>query len=343
MDVWARCAVDETIERVTLDGVAFPLGAYPVEQVQPLQGFASEFESADAGNADTEWELWPDRYVYDIVISADRLESLCRHLFSLLPARVFPILDFIGHDAYREVDPYISYELMGLDAFLDAVRRYKPFFFEDGMCGFGALSDDPFFYIFVDEHKIVTVRAAPELKEEVEAVLTAFDLQSVPEPAGADAAAHEHRGVLVSPREQPDLLSAEQIVEQLRDEWRLTLNVDAETNTDDEGRDLGLTPWRCVLRTLEDDVPRFRYAEVLLIAPNLAEAEELCFDAWVSLEAEKEADEGPDIVAADRMTETQLRELVAELPADRLPPTLTKLDRVLADQTPRILAAWWVE
>ena len=74
---------------------------------------------------------------------------------------MFPILDVLGHDAFREIDPYVAYELVALDSFMDSVRRYEDFLYEDGLCGFGAMSEEPFFYVFVDEHKIVTVRAEP--------------------------------------------------------------------------------------------------------------------------------------------------------------------------------------
>lgn len=43
------------------------------------------------------------------------------------------------------------------------------------------------------------------------------------EPAGADSAAHEHRGVLDTPKDRPELLNHDEILERLRDEWRLLL------------------------------------------------------------------------------------------------------------------------
>lgn len=272
------CKADPSIQRVTSGNFQFPLGAYPVEPLTPRPGFSMHFEPADGDDESGEWEEWPDRYVYDVVISAERVEPLCRMLFSVFPGRVYPILDVLGHDHYREIDPYISYDLVGLDRFTDAVRRFRDFLLEDGMCGFGAMSEEPFFYIFIDEHKIITLRCEPGLKEKVEKILSAFDLEQVEEPAGADAAAHEHRGVLMVPSDKPDLLSQEEIVERLKDEWSLLLNVDPDTNMDDEGRDLGVTPWRVIVRCEYENKPA-RYAEVLLDAPNLREAEEVAFDA----------------------------------------------------------------
>lgn len=310
----ARCAVDPAVQRVEINGFKFPLGVYPVEGMEPRAGYRLEFEPADAGpEGDEGLEEWPDRYVFDIVISAERVEPLFRQLVPLLPGRVYPILDFIGHDAYREIDPYISRVLIGTDWLLDAVRACRPFFFEDGMCGFGALSDDPFLHLFVDEHKIITVRCEPDLRERLERVLAAFDLHEIDDPAGADAAAHEHRNVLWTPEDRPDLLSAEEIVEDLCEAWQLDLNIDVTRNLDDNGREIGVTPWRCVVRC--DGQDRTRYAEVVVRAECLLNAEELAYDAVLGLLAAEDApeeDQDTTIVTSDRLSPLQLSELLSE-------------------------------
>lgn len=198
--------------------------------------------------AGAEWEEWPDRYVFDILISANRVESLCRALFALLPGRFYPILDVLGHDEYREVDPYVSYDLLGMDRFIDSIRRYRGFFYEDGLVGFGAMSEDPFLYIFVDEHKIVTVRAEVPMREKIEQVLAAFDLEQVDQIAGADSVTHEHRSVLDTPDDRLDLLTPDEIVEELQDGWHLELNINPDTNVDEEGAALGTTGWRVIVR-----------------------------------------------------------------------------------------------
>ncbi|MDP1662600.1 MAG: hypothetical protein Q8L55_11865 [Phycisphaerales bacterium] len=234
------------------------------------------------GLEDEDLEPWPDRYVFDINIRASRVESLCRQLYALLPGRVFPILDVMGNDGYREIDPYIAYDLVGLERFLEALRRFRGWFFEDGMVGFGAMSEEPFVYIFVDEHKIVTVRVAAGAKEQVEKILTAFDLEEVDKIAGADAAVHEHRGVLDAPSNRPDLLTHDEIVEQLRDDWGLTLNVDPFNNNDEHGNALGMVPWRCVVRVF-DEGGEVRYTESFLAAESLQNASELAISAAESL------------------------------------------------------------
>ncbi len=201
-----------------------------------------------SGGGGAEWEEWPDRYVFDILVPSTRVEALCRALFALLPGRVYPILDVLGHDEYREVDPYVSYDLLGMDRFIDSIRRYRGFFYEDGLVGFGAMSDEPFLYIFIDEHKIVTVRAEVPLREKVEQILAAFDLEQVDQIAGADSVTHEHRSVLDAPEDRLDLLTPDEIVEDLQEDWRLELNVNPDNNVDEEGQELGMTGWRCIIR-----------------------------------------------------------------------------------------------
>lgn len=299
------CQADPTIQRVEIEGFKFPLGAYPVEPMKPKPGYTLQFEPADGGSDDADWEEWPDRYVFDVVIAADRVEPLCRMLFSLLPGRVYPILDVLGNDAYREIDPYIAYDLIASERFIDNIRRFRDFLFEDGLVGFGAMGEEPFFYVFVDEHKIITIRAQTDLKEKVERILQAFDLEVCEEPAGADAAAHEHRSVLLMPDDRPDLLGPDEIVERLRDQWQLLLNVDPDSNVDDEGRALGETYWRCIARCERDTQPP-RYAEVMLKAENLRQAEETTFDAIEGISKPEEAWEDVIIVASIRVKPDQL-------------------------------------
>ncbi len=307
------CKTDPSLKRVTLGGFTFPLGVYPIEEMSPKPGYTLLFESADGGE-DEEWEEWPDRYLFDAVVTHGRLESLVWSLFSLFPGRVYPILDVLGHDDYREIDPYVSYELIGLDRLMDNLRKYRDFFFEDGMCGFGAMTEEPFLYVFIDEHKIVTIRAQTDLKERVERVLKAYDLEPTEEPAGADSAAHEHRSVLVTPEADENALSFDEIVGRLRDEWRLVLNVDPDANTDDDGNDLGVTAWRCVVRIDDEDEEKDpRFAEVYLAADCLRSAEDTALQAAEELLGDDEelpTDDAVDVIVFDRLEPEHVQELL---------------------------------
>jgi hypothetical protein len=321
-----RCKVDPSIRRVVLGSFQFPLGVYPVEEMTPKQGYVSNFEPSDGGGAGenaAEFEEWPDRYVFDVVISAERLPAMCRMLFSMFDGRAYPILDVLGQDGYREVDPYISYDLVAVDTFLDGLREYGEWLYEDGMVGFGLMSEEPFCYVFVDEHKIVTLRVDPMLKERVEKVLAAFDVEVSEATAGADAAAHEHRNVLLVPEDKPELLGPDEVLERLKMKWKVVLNVDPDTNVDDEGKELGVTHWRAVVRI---DLPsedadetgggagepaKVRYVEVVFDAANLREAEEITFTQVENLADEERVEfEDGMIVLLDRLQEEQFTQVL---------------------------------
>jgi len=317
LPIMVGCSIDPNLTRHELEGFKFPLGVHPVEAMTPKAGYSLHFEPADGEEHEGEWEAWPDRYVFDIVMSAERVEPFCKLLFEMLPARVFPIVDLLGHDAYREIDPFMAYELIAKDHFLDGLRRFRQFFFEDGMSGIGAMCEEPFLYMFLDEHKIVTVRAEPPLKDRIEKLLRAFDLEPCEDAAGADAASHEHRTVLITPPDRPELLGPEEIVERLRDEWSLVLNIDPDQNLDEEGKPLGTTPWRVVVRVERDGDPSRktspRYAEVLLYADCLRVAEEAALNqAERMVGAKKPKIEVAVVVAADRLTTEQMAELLGE-------------------------------
>ncbi|MCA9310852.1 MAG: hypothetical protein KDA21_06580 [Phycisphaerales bacterium] len=333
-----RVAIDRTIQRRETGPFAFPLGVYPVEPLAPVSGFVSEFEAADSGDtfgfqgemAD-DWEEWPDRFMFDVAITATRLRSLARLLFTLLPGRVYPILDVIGTDAYREIDPFIAYELVGIERFYDAIRMYGDWLFEDGLVGFGAMSVDPFIYVFIDEHKLVTIRAQLDLKERVERMLSAFELAEVEEIRGPDAAEHEHRSVLYTPLDRPEYLSGEDILHRLRYAWRLQLNIDASVNLDDAGTDLGVTAWRCLTRCLRDEQSTDIYADLLLTADCLDTAETLVTEAIVAQAPEGENWLEIEVLVSERVTPERFAELL-DVP----------LEEVSLDAS-RILALRWVE
>lgn len=344
----ARIALDSTLTRAEVNGFSFPLGVSPTEPLKALPGYTVQFEAADgsesqgtgpdAGEAEgegqenpesesparrgaaeglgglaggDEWEEWPDRFVFDIQITSTRVRALCRALLAMLPGRFYPILDILGHDAFREIDPYIAYELVGVEKFYDALRAFDDWLYEDGLVGFGAMSVDPFVYVFVDEHKMVTVRVQLDLKEKVERLLAAFDLGPVEELKGIDSVQHEHRSVLSAPEDKPEMLTGDEILERLRDTWGLQLNIDATTNVDEDGNDLGATAWQCVARCSLDETPDDAYAEVLLTAENLQNAEKCAADA---LNGQLPGGQGwsqVDVIRADRVTSEQLAEWLA--------------------------------
>lgn len=331
--------IDTSLTRTEIDGFAFPLGVYPVEPMLPKPGFVTEFEAADgaesfiSGAEVEDWEEWPDRWMFDVLLPSARLRAFCNMLVTYFPPRVYPILDVLGHDAYREVDPYIAYDLVAIERVMDGIRDYADWLFEDGMVGWGLMSLEPFLYAFVDEHKIVTIRAELSMKETIEKLLVAFDLVQVEKLTGPDSVEHEHRTVLLPPDHASGPMAAEEIIEDLRDLWILQFNVDGATNLDDDGNDLGITAWRCVARCVppppEDGKAPSppRYAELVLRASNLDQAEELAADEIarraVPQDASMAADPDTDLlgaiefVAHDRITpEDYMQMLERQSPPD---------------------------
>ena len=301
--------IDTTLTRVEKGGFGCPLGAYPtdVSVFAPAPGYRADFEPADQDDDAEGWEEWPDRYVYDVVIGHARVKSLARVLFSLMPGRLYPILDVYGHDAYREIDPYIAYEPVGFERFVDGVSGCRDWLYEDGFVGFGAMSLDPFMHVYLDEHKIFTIRAESSMRERVERALAAFDLALVPEPMGVDSVEHEHRDVLRQPAGEGDEAPArDDLIQGLREHWRLTLNIDPDSNIDDEGNDLGATGWRCVVRRRTDGAGA-EEIEALLVADCLSDAERLALSAKAPGQAADEADASAQADAGEQIaTEAEI-------------------------------------
>ncbi|MBL4591379.1 MAG: hypothetical protein JKY96_05410, partial [Phycisphaerales bacterium] len=92
---------------------------------------------------------------------------------------------------------------------------------------------------------------------------------------GADAAAHEHRSILLVTNDQPALLNSDEIVDRTRDDWQLVLNVDPDTNLDDEEQEIQMTIWRCIARYIPDHDTNELFCEVVLVADCIRRAEEL--------------------------------------------------------------------
>jgi len=276
----------------------FPQGVQPVGPLTPTPGYVVSFEPADGGG-DEGWEEWPDRYVFEAVVSADRLASLARALFALLPSRVHPILDVLSEDAHREVDPYIAYERVGLDRFFEEFETLRDWLLEDGLVGFGAMAEEPFLYVYFDEHKIVTVRCEASLRPVVERTLGAFDLEEMEELVAVDAAEHEHLSVLPWPEERaPALTPFERRLERLCDAWKLVLNLDDGANEDEEGQPLGPTPWKLLVRVGEaEDRQPLRWFETVVFAPCLRDAFDAALEAIVDY-ADHADDQRPQTLAA---------------------------------------------
>lgn len=318
-----RIIVDPTLERTVVAGFAFPLGVYPVEPIEPKAGYFEQFEAAEGAEPflagmDEDWEEWPDRWLFDAMIAAPRLPALFRTCLTLLPPRVYPILDVLGNDDYREIDPYLAYDLVGLDHIIEGIRRYGQWLFDDGMVGFGAMSIDPFVYLFVDEHKVLTIRVQLDLKDRVEKILRAFDLEMVDDIRSVDSVHHEHRSILTVPEDDTRILGPDDILDELRSAWALELNIAGEGNVDEDGNQLGMTAWRCLVRCVRGEDLADRFAEVLLTADSLDAAERLAAEGASRLDDESATWAAVEPVAMDRLTPEHFAEVLGAPVGDRL-------------------------
>ncbi|MCK4872057.1 MAG: hypothetical protein KAS72_04965 [Phycisphaerales bacterium] len=305
----AISAVDPTLSHtVSAHGFQYPLGCIPTEPCEPVEGYTMEFETAQGE--------WPDCYLIDIVVSSERTEPLMVDLFALLAPDVLPILDVRGDDAYREMDPYLAAEPISQADLLNTMRPFRAFLFEDGHCGFGVMSEEPFAFVYLDDHKIITIRVELTRADAVEQILAEHGVSDHAEPVGVDSVAHEHRDVLWIDDNRSDLLDFYGVLDALRYEWNLELNIDPDSNVDDDGRLLGMTAWRVLLyleRQPEENTsgaqtrdPDGAYAELLLTARNLNEVDGLVAAACEMIKGYAVVDQ----VSSDRLRPEELIDAV---------------------------------
>ncbi len=266
------------LERASLDGFALPLGFTPgaAGAVAPPQtGYTVDYIPGE----DDE----PDSYSIYVVVSHERLPPIVERMISLLPDEVFGIVEVGSRDAYRALDVFMSAEPLRRDHFRRAWSFYAPFLLEDSSIGSGANGEDPFVEVFVDQWKGLSVHVPLLMRDEVERILGEFGLAEVQEtwpPMDEDAAneALHVRGVLAVDDEfSPGL---DEMLLELRQSWKLELNIDARTNVDDSGRPLGQTLWHAmVIVDSTTDRAKSAYASIWATAGSLAEMENLVDDS----------------------------------------------------------------
>lgn len=233
--------IRQDIQRAVVGGFAFPLGIEPGEMAPPAQGYTLQY----APGEDEE----PDVYTFYVVVSLERLGPIIQEAFRLLPDEVYGIVEIGSRDAYRAVDVYLGKEPTGISEFIETWEHFEPILMEDGSIGAGANSEEPFVEVFLDQWKGLSIIVPPDMQDEVEAMLQKFGLSQVertwPETDENDDGLMQVRPVLeVTDEYSPDL---DELLLQLRHEWRLDLNIDPDTNLDERGRNLGLTLWHAVV------------------------------------------------------------------------------------------------
>jgi hypothetical protein len=262
--------------------------------------------------------------VFHVVVSHEKLRPLLRQAFKLLPGQVYAIVEIGSRDAYRSVDVYLGEEPVTLDHFLQTWREYEPLLLEDGSIAAGANSEDPFVEVFIDHWKGFYVHVPLELRERVETLLHAAGLEEVPQTWQSDsdeesaAATTQLRPVLAPDSGFPP--DIDELLMQLRHEWRLELNIDPETNVDEGGRELGLTLWHAIVTVDEMSGERERRADVSIwaTASSLSEMQQIIdgvldeHSEWMFVE----------VFAIDRVAHDERPDELADLPARRREPAV---------------------
>jgi len=259
------------LERVTVDGYGFPLGVERLDAPPPLQGYLVDFVASEGEE--------PDTFAFQVAISHEGLRGLMHDLFEMLPGDVMPAVEIGSVDAYRSIDIYLAGEPIFIDDFIRTWDEFEPILLEEVSLGVGATSEEPYFEVFLDAWKTISIHCQTDLREDVEAKLEKHGLKQVSRIWLDDVfdeidPPYRMREILVMEDEHsPDL---DELLLQLRAVWGLQLDVDPSSNVDDGGRELGFTLWHAIAMA-EPAEPRAggAYISVWVTARSLDEAEGL--------------------------------------------------------------------
>ncbi len=259
------------IERTVIDGFALALGIAPGNVTPPTVGYTVAYTS---GHDDE-----PDTYSFYVAVSHERVAPILAIVFSLLPEEVCAIVEISSRDAYRQTDVFLSYEEISREDFLRTWDQWEPILLEDGSIAAGANSESPFVEIFVDQWKGVSIIVPLDMHDDVERLLASAGLKEVQETwaLGNENPALDKvqiRPVLAA----LDGMAADidDVLTELRHDWRMELNIDPDTNVDEGGRHLGFTLWHALLDLHRvDDTGQMADMSLWATAGSLTELEEL--------------------------------------------------------------------
>src|SRR6267142_921135 len=225
------------LERTVISGFALPLGieVTPGEFQVPVQGYTVAYTAAENDE--------PDTYAFHVVVSHERLADILHRAFDLLPDQVFPIIEIGSRDAYRATDVYIAQEPIEMERFHEVWDFYEPFLLEESSIAAGANSEDPFIEVFVDQWKGLSIHVPLEMRDEAEALLQKFGLEEVPQTWPAPEHGDEVAALMAEPTQPRQVLDlvdefspdVDELLMELRGDWKLELNIDPESNVDDSG------------------------------------------------------------------------------------------------------------
>lgn len=251
----------------------FPYGSFPDEEVTQVEGYETEFFPARPG------DRMGDRFRTIALVSAEKIAPLFLDLCGLLPQRVSVVVERASEDVYVDRDVFVSEIDVDVDDFVEVFKTYEFTFCEDGNLGVGAFAPDQPFEVFLSDHKEIVVFS--EEADPVHDVLRRHGVRPVAlDPYYEQAHQHvslvEYRGLRGS---QFDYLH---VVEALRAVFRMTQRLEDDVTLDEDGRPLGLVPWRAFV--VAHPVRRARSSrrgqrsfgqEFLLTARSRREAQEM--------------------------------------------------------------------
>ena len=232
----------EDLKRKVNGGYALPLGIDLGTLSTPEQGYTLAYTPAE--------EDEPDSYTFHVVVSHERVRPILNRAFELLPEKVTGIVEAGSRDAYRSIDVFLGTIEISRAHFLETWQWYESFLLEDCYIAAGANSEEPHVEVFLDQWKGISMHVPLAMRDEVEAFLNEFGLEEVIEtwPSTEDDLVFNSAQVIpvldLVNDFSPDI---DEMILELRHEWGLELNVDPETNSDEGGRELGLTLWHALV------------------------------------------------------------------------------------------------
>jgi hypothetical protein len=292
------------LRRAVVDGFALPLGIVPGHIRVPTPGYTVGYGSG----GDDE----PDTYSFYVAVSHERVGPILRRAMELLPDSVYGIVEISSRDAYRAVDVYVGRDEIPLRRFLDAWRWCEPILLEDASIAAGANSENPFVELFLDQWKGLSIIVPLSMRDDVEALLEAFELQEVAEtwPVGADNPGLERseiRPVLAG--SEAGATDIDDVLFALRREWTLELNIDPDTNTDEGGRELGRTLWHALVGVEGGSVEASADLSIWATAGSLSELEVLI----TGVLSEDQRWRSAEVYSTDRVAYDERPEELADL------------------------------
>jgi hypothetical protein len=213
----------------------FSYGSFPDEDVPQVEGYETEFFTAPPE------DRMGDRYRTIALVSAEKIGPIFLDLCALLPPHVSVVVERASEDVYLDRDVFISDIEVDAEDFIEVFKAYEFTFCEDGNIGVGAFAPDQPFEVFLSDHKEIVVYA-----EDAAVVHEVLGRHGVRSRKLAYYYDHPHQHVsLVEYRGfRGGQFDYVHVVEAMRQVFRMSQRLEDDVAVDEDGRPLGLVPWR---------------------------------------------------------------------------------------------------